>query len=68
MHTAAQIKKMNAVGIKTLGYFVCEDSNSSWMNRSKDQFRRMYGSGSEFIDTNNLTQLSQSLNKLFIRK
>ena len=68
MHTAAQIKKMNAAGIKTLGYFVCEDSNSSWMNRSKDQFRRMYGSGSEFIDTNNLTQLSQSLNKLFIRK
>ena len=68
MHTAAQIKKMNAAGIKTLAYFVCEDSNSSWMSRSKDQFRRMYGSGSEFIDTNNLTQLSQSLNKLFVRK
>ena len=68
MHTAAQVKKMNAAGIKTLGYFVCEDSNSSWMNRSKDQFRRMYGSNSEFIDTNNLTQLSQSLNKLFVRK
>lgn len=68
MHTAAQVKKMNSAGIKTLGYFVCEDSNSSWMNRSKDQFRRMYGTGSEFIDTNNLTQLSQSLNKLFVRK
>jgi hypothetical protein len=68
MHTAAQVKKMNAAGIKTLGYFVCEDSNSSWMSRSKDQFRRMYGSNSEFIDTNNLTQLSQSLNKLFVRK
>lgn len=68
MHTAAQIKKMNAAGIKTLAYFVCENSNSSWMSKSKDQFRRMYGSGSEFIDTNNLTQLSQSLNKLFVRK
>ena len=67
-HTAAQVKKMNAAGIKTLGYFVCEDKNSPYMSRSKDQFRRMYGTGSEFIDTNNLTQLSQSLNKLFIRK
>jgi hypothetical protein len=67
-HTATQVKKMNQAGIKTLGYFVCEDVTSSWMNRSRDNFRRMYGSNSEFIDTNNLTQLSQSLNKLLIRK
>ena len=67
-HTAAQVKKMNAAGIKTLGYFVCDSNKESYMNRSKDQFRRMYGTSSEFIDTNNLTQLSHSLNKLFIRK
>ena len=68
LHTAAQVTKMKKAGIKVLSYFVCEDVNSSWINRSKDQFRRMYGSEAEFIDINNLTQLSGSLNKLFVRK
>jgi hypothetical protein len=68
-HTATQVKKMNAAGIKTLAYFVSDScSDSSWNYRSKEQFRRMYGTGSEFIDCNNLTQLSHSLNKLLIRK
>jgi hypothetical protein len=67
-HTANQVKKMAQAGIKTLSYFVCEDSESSYIGRAKDNFRRMYGSNSEFIDTSNLTQLSQSLNKLFVRK
>jgi len=67
-HTAHQVKKMHQAGIKTLSYFVCEDSESSYIGRAKDNFRRMYGSNSEFIDTSNLTQLSQSLNKLFVRK
>ena len=67
-HTANQVKKMSHAGIKTLSYFVCEDSESSYIGRAKDNFRRMYGNNSEFIDTNNLTQLSQSLNKLFVRK
>lgn len=67
-HTAHQVKKMQQAGIKTLSYFVCEDSESSYIGRAKDNFRRMYGSNSEFIDTSNLTQLSQSLNKLFVRK
>jgi len=67
-HTKAQVDKMRKAGIKVLGYFVCEDSNSSWLARSKDQFRKMYGNESEFIDINSLTQLSNSLNKLFVRK
>ena len=67
-HTALQIKKMHQAGIKTLAYFVCEDINSSYIGRAKDNFRKMYGNNSEFIDTNNLTQLSNSLNKLFVRK
>jgi len=68
-HTAAQVKKMNAAGIKTLAYFIGNyNSGSSYESRSKIQFRRMYGASSEFIDTNNLTQLSHSLNKLLIRK
>ena len=68
MHTAAQVNKMKKAGIKVLSYFVCEDLNSYYMPRAKEQFRRMYGSESEFIDSTNLTQLSASLNKLFVRK
>jgi hypothetical protein len=64
-HTASQVKKMQAAGIKTLAYFV---HGGIIYNHSKDVFRRMYGNSAEFIDVNNLTQLSQSLNKLFIRK
>ena len=66
-HTAAQVTKMRKAGIKVLGYFICEDVESHWVARSLNQFQRMYGAGSESIDTNNLTQLSNSLNKLFIR-
>ena len=66
-HTAAQVKKMKAAGIKTLAYFV-GNTDERYVSRSQMQFLKMYGAGSEFIDTNNLTQLSQSLNKLFIRK
>jgi nitric oxide reductase activation protein len=64
-HTASQVKKMQAAGIKTLAYFV---HGHMIYNTSKNAFRRMYGNSAEFIDVNNLTQLSQSLNKLFIRK
>ena len=64
-HTASQVKKMQAAGIKTLAYFV---HGGTIYPRAKDAFRRMYGNSAEFIDVNNLTQLSQSLNKLFIRK
>jgi len=64
-HTASQVKKMQAAGIKTLAYFVY---GYKIYDHSKDAFRRMYGNSAEFIDVNNLTQLSQSLNKLFIRK
>ena len=67
-HTAAQVNKMKKSGIKVLSYFVCEDLNSYYIPRAKEQFRRMYGSEAEFIDTTNLTQLSASLNKLFVRK
>jgi hypothetical protein len=67
-HTAIQIKKMHQAGIKTLAYFVCENNNSPYMVRAKDNFRTMYGANAEFINITNLTQLSNSINKLFVRK
>ena len=66
-HTRTQVNKMKANGIKVLSYFV-SDGGSEWgQGRSKIAFKRMYGTGAEFIDTNNLNELSKSINKLFER-
>jgi hypothetical protein len=64
-HTKAQVDKMRANGIKVLSYFVSDSDYG--MDRSRQRFREMYGKDAEMIDINNLTQLSMSLNKLFIR-
>ena len=52
---------MRARGIKVLGYFI----GSSYGN---DNFKKMYGSGSEFIDTNQVVSLAKTLNKMFATK
>jgi nitric oxide reductase activation protein len=64
-HTKAQVDKMRKNGIKVLSYFVSEGSYG--MDRSRTRFQEMYGKDAEMIDINNLTQLSLSLNKLFVR-
>jgi hypothetical protein len=64
-HTKAQVDKMRKNGIKVLSYFVSDSSYG--MDRSRVRFQEMYGKDAEMIDINNLTQLSLSLNKLFVR-
>jgi nitric oxide reductase activation protein len=64
-HTKAQVDKMRANGIKVLSYFVSDSDYG--MDRSRARFQEMYGKNAEIIDINNLTQLSTSLNKLFVR-
>lgn len=64
-HTKAQIDKMRANGIKVLSYFVADSGYG--LDRSRERFKTMYGKDAEMIDINNLTQLSLSLNKLFVR-
>jgi hypothetical protein len=64
-HTKAQVDKMRKNGIKVLSYFVSDGLYG--MDRSRVRFQEMYGKDAEMIDINNLTQLSLSLNKLFVR-
>lgn len=64
-HTKAQVDKMRKNGIKVLSYFVSEGNYG--LDRSRVRFQEMYGKDAEMIDINNLTQLSLSLNKLFVR-
>ena len=63
-HTKAQINKMRKAGINVLAYFVHDNYVS---DRSKASFISMYGKDAEFIDIQNLTQLTKSLNNVFVR-
>ena len=63
-HTKAQINKMRKAGINVLSYFVHDNYVS---DRSKATFISMYGKDAEFIDIQNLTQLTKSLNSVFVR-
>tara|TARA_R100001015_G_C4634906_1_gene202616 strand:+ start:6383 stop:8392 length:2010 start_codon:yes stop_codon:yes gene_type:complete len=59
-HTAKQVKNMRGGGIEVLSYYIDGGSDVS------AQFKTMYGASSASIDTNNLTQLATTLNKLFL--
>ena len=64
-HTRRQVEKMRKAGIKVLSFFV-SDSNYG-LDRSREKHTKMYGKDAVVIDLDNLTQLSLTLNKLFVR-
>ena len=53
---------MRSGGIEVLSYYIDGGSDVS------SQFKAMYGRSSASIDTNNLTQLAGTLNKMFLAK
>ena len=59
-HTKKQIDNMKSRGIKVLSYFIAGGYSSD-----SDNFKQMYGKDAEFIDTNSLVPLANSLNKMF---
>ena len=62
-HTASQIKKMAASGVKVLSYFIT--NNDSISNMLMNNFKKMYGDSSQFVDVTRMNQLAASLNKRF---
>jgi len=62
-HTRKMVKMIEGMGIKTLAYFVTGmyDSNS-------DLFSTMYGKGAQTIDVTNVSQITKTMNKLFLQK
>ena len=59
-HTKKQIDNMKSRGIKVLSYFIAGGYTSG-----KENFTKMYGKDAEFIDTQSLVPLANSLNKMF---
>ena len=59
-HTKQQVKKMRKEGIKVISYFI---GNKSY---GGEEFQRMYGKDSHFINTNNLVTLAKTMNNKFL--
>ena len=53
---------MRREGIKVLSYFIGGNSYGS----QKEDFQKMYGKDSQFIDTNNLVSLAKTMNSKFL--
>jgi len=64
-HTKKMVKKIEDMGIKTLSYFI---SDSKYYGSAMDYFKIMYGSSSQQIDVTNLSQVTKSMNRLFLQK
>jgi len=65
-HTRKMVKEIEGMGIKTLSYFV-----DQW-TRDGDEpsygFKRMYGKGAKLIDITNVSQITKTMNQLFLSK
>jgi hypothetical protein len=58
------VKQIEGMGIKTLSYFVEENSSG----RISTGFKTMYGKGAECIDVTNVSQITKTMNSLFLSK
>jgi hypothetical protein len=65
-HTRKMVKQIEGMGVKTLSYFVGgQYDNTSY---SMGAFKKMYGKGASFISVTNLTQITKTMNQLFLQK
>ena len=65
-HTRKMVKEIEGMGIKTLSYFV-----DQWTNDGDEPsygFKRMYGKGAKLIDITNVSQITKTMNQLFLSK
>ena len=64
-HTRKMVKQIEAMGIKTLSYYVEDYSHS---DEPSEGFKTMYGKGARKIDVTNITQITKTINGLFLQK
>ena len=66
-HTRKMVKQMEGMGIKTLSYYV-EEARYSSSNEPSTGFKTMYGKGAKAIDVTNVSQITKTMNELFLQK
>ena len=64
-HTKKEIKKIREKGIGVLSYFVTDYGDGG---SARDRFKTMYGADSRFININSITEVTSTLNKMFLTK
>jgi nitric oxide reductase activation protein len=65
-HTRKMVKQIEAMGIKTLSYYV-----ETWVPENGEPssgFKTMYGKGAKLIDVTNVSQITKTMNQLFLTK
>ena len=65
-HTKKMVKQIEAMGIKTLSYYV-----EQWVAEGGEPskgFKIMYGKGAKLIDVTNVSQITKTMNQLFLSK
>ena len=65
IHTKTQVNEIRKMGVKVLSYFVGDEYSGG---ENLNDFKTMYGSDAEFINLNNVTQISKSMNAKFLEK
>jgi hypothetical protein len=64
-HTSKIVNKIKRKNINLLSYFISDGKGYFQKNTSK-YFKEMYGRDAKFIDVNDINQVTQTLNKLFL--
>jgi len=64
-HTKNQVNEFRKMGIKVLSYFVGDSYDG---DRNMIDFKKMYGKDAEFINLQNVTQISKTMNSKFLEK
>ena len=67
-HTRKMVKQIEAMGIKTLSYFVEESYGHRNSDEPSEGFKKMYGKGARKIDVTNIAQITKTMNQLFLAK
>ena len=65
-HTRKMVKQMEGMGIQTLSYYV--DSYVRDGGEPSYGFKIMYGKGAKLIDITNVSQITKTMNGLFLQK
>jgi hypothetical protein len=58
------VKKIKEQGVKVMAYYVADYDS----DRSKRNFKTMYGDDSRFININDIIPITKTLNELFLTK
>ena len=65
-HTKKMVKQIEGMGIKTLAYFITDSNINGGYTES--QFKNMYGKGASMINVTDVSQITKTMNRLFLEK